>query len=112
MCTPEQVDFINLLITVLRDHEKMFDKGNTEFKETLETLKDAVGVLHKGEKLGWGTARGLATALAYSMNSELKDVDINIRKLFVSEFFHGLNRRHILDSETYDLIDEVCGLLQ
>lgn len=112
MCTPEQSATIDLLIMALRDHEKMIDGGVNEFKETLETLKEVVDVLHKGERLGWGTARGLATALAYSMNSELKDVDLNVRKLFVSEFFHGLNRRHIVDKETYDLIDEVCDLLQ
>ena len=112
MCTPEQSATIDLLITVLRDHEKMLDGGVNEFKETLETLKEVVGILNRGNKLGWGTARGLATSLAYAMNSELKDVDMNIRKLFVQEFFHALNRRNIVEDETYDLIDEVCGLLQ
>jgi len=108
----EKMDIIDLLITVLRDHEKMLDDGVNEFKETLETLMEVTGTLNRGTKLGWGTARGLATSLAYAMNSELKDVDMNVRKLFVQEFFHALNRRNIVEDETYDLIDEVCGLLQ
>lgn len=109
---PEKIDVLELLITVLRDHERMLDAGISEFKEVLELLKEIVDVLHKGEKLGWGTARGLATALAYAMNSELKDVDKNVKKLFTQEFFHALNRRNIVEDETYDLIDEVCGLLE
>ena len=112
MCTPEQSATMDLLITVLRDHEKMLDGGVHEFKELLELLRDIVGVLNRGNKLGWGTARGLVISLVYAMNSELKDVDLNVKKVFVSEFFHALNRRHIVEDETYDLIDNVCEQLE
>jgi len=109
---PKQIDVVDLIIHALRSHEKILDGEVAELKDVIDLLKQIVDVLHKGEKLGWGTARGLATALAYAMNSELKEVDKNVKKLFVSEFFHALNRRNIVEDETYDLIDEVCGLLE
>lgn len=93
MMTKEQADTIDLLISTLREHEKELDREIEELRK-LRRLSDPA-------------IQSVVTAIVYAIQTELKDMDRTTTRLFVSEFFHSLNRKKIISNEeTSALIQE------
>ena len=102
----EQIDVIDLMLNTLREHEKELDTQVNEFKDTLEEMKRFAG------RLSPEKSQAIVAALVFAIKSELKSADKTTTSLFVTEFFHSLNRKGLIGEETYDLITQAGELLE